>query len=56
MVEEEATKSTIAVFEKFRDQMGDDVFGELVLFVGEEAKRLALVARDGPEQLERTIQ
>jgi hypothetical protein len=42
--------STAAIisFEKIRPQVGDDIFGELVLFAGEEAKRLALVAAGRP--------
>lgn len=48
MIERLATSTTLQVFEQYRDQLGDDVFGELVLLVGSEAKRLALIARDGP--------
>ncbi|PAY07170.1 hypothetical protein CK489_15330 [Bradyrhizobium sp. UFLA03-84] len=44
-----ATKMTLEIFEKHRDQMGDAVFGELVLFMGEEAKRYANLARHGTE-------
>lgn len=48
-MEDIATRMTIDVFAQYRDQMGEVILGELVLFVGQEAKRLALVARDGPE-------
>jgi hypothetical protein len=50
MIEELATQATLDVFTEYRHQMGDEVFGELVLLVGQEAKRLALVTRDGPDE------
>jgi hypothetical protein len=42
--------STAAIisFEKIRPLIGDDIFGELVLFAGEEAKRLAMVVAGRP--------
>lgn len=55
-IERLATETTLQVFEPYRGQLGDGVFGELVLLVGSEAKRLALIARDGPESARETLQ
>jgi hypothetical protein len=56
IIEETATEATIDVFRKYRDQMGDAVFGELTLFVGQEAKRIATAARDEAAPPTRTLQ
>jgi hypothetical protein len=42
-----ATAAVIS-FENVRRELGDQIFGELVLFAGEEARRLALVAAGRP--------
>jgi hypothetical protein len=44
-----ASTMTVEVFSKFRPQMGDAAFGELVLLVGEAAARYANLARLGAE-------
>jgi hypothetical protein len=49
MIEKTATEMTIQVFRPHREKMGDAIFGELVLLVGEEAKRRAIAARDNLE-------
>ncbi|PDT74134.1 hypothetical protein [Bradyrhizobium sp. C9] len=49
LIGEMATKMTLEIFEQHRAQMGDDLFGELVLFMGEEAMRYANLARSGTE-------
>lgn len=61
MLEKQASELTVEVFSQYREKMGDAVFGELVLLVGEEAKRFALIARDliardGPEAAEGRLQ
>jgi hypothetical protein len=53
-----ASTATAAVmsFGKIRSQLGDEIFGALVLFAEHEAKRLALVAAGRPTSNRTAVQ